>query len=741
MTIPDWSRAFNQLFKRVYDIEQGMYNPSVGTSNSFETIHLGPPGNVITLVATQNSVGNLGATTGTFFSNIFIDVDWDAPADGHAVEYEVEISKKVDDVYQISQTRRCIGTEARIERLEPNSIYGVRVFAINRIGRYSTPSPPSGFIDIATTKDTSIPPAVSDVVVARGATTVVVKWTPLTESQAQDVALGTGSYQVQIAQSDTFAVPDRDETTYSAIIAFNDVNAPGDYFARVRPIDESGNVGPWSTTTSSVNAGGVVDSMIVAGLNAAKITFGEMSGNRIQANTLNANRITTSELTASDITLNGGSFRAGTPPTNGMLINSQGIRLYSGGVVTIALDALTGTGSFTGTISSSTITGGQINGAVFTTSPTGTGKRTQIGGSFQGYVPSQYSVDALGIFTGHSKEYAAAQMTAGAFLNQGDAGWVQWSSPIFLQNPAANPIIFTSAQYAHIRLESAGINHNRNSHIGTRSGTVNIDCDGGNSLIFMLSGAVLRANGTLDIRSFNADTHVKGATNMTMSADNGTVNIYSGVGQTHVSGHGNVYVFSAIGTLNMYSNSSALFLNGYTTAQIFGQAGTRGIVFGAGETNLWTPGESWFNFIHGGYVLAQMRKSGPALDMRLMFPPPSSTDALMRISLVSGQLWYDSSSERYKEGIRNFSDKFDVTSIDKIRTIAYQERDGNTKKLKPHHYMGFSAEQLHEVYPQLVVLNKEEEPTSVLYDKVTVLAIEAIKDLRKRVKELEDARS
>ncbi len=245
-----------------------------------------------------------------------------------------------------------------------------------------------GLSGVTTGLDSTIPPAPTGVVFGRGATTVIVKFNKLNDIPgdplyAPDVANGHGVYEIQVDTANTFATGNfRSMTSTATVVAFNDViTASPSWYVRVRAIDSSGNPSAWSAVTGPTSpAGGVNDSMIVADLSAAKIQFGVMDGDRIDVNTLKAETLETSTLTSADITLNGGSFRAAPGAFNpgvsgvGLLMNSQGIRLYNGATATIVLDAATGNGFFNGNITSTaTITGGTIASGTFSSgSITGT---------------------------------------------------------------------------------------------------------------------------------------------------------------------------------------------------------------------------------------------------------------------------------------------------------------------------------------------------------------------------------
>lgn len=329
-------------------------------------------------------VENVTATPGSFFENIFVDVEWDESASGpDAVSFDVDIAERTTGpVYTILNVFNTGGTNIRINNLKPNFDYGVRVVPVNALGVRAAPP---AWVDFTTGADATVPPAPGGVSVHRGATTVIVKFTGLTEAEAPDVAWGHGTYEVEIDTLNTFNGANyQKQITTATIVAFNDIilELPN-WYARVRAIDSSGNASAWSATAGPLaEAGGVVDQMVVADLSAAKIQFGTMSGDRIAVNTLDAGRIKTSSLTSADITLAGGSFRAGSPPTDGLLINSQGLRLYNGGVATVILDAATGNATFNGSITSgSTIAGSAISGGTITgTSIIGSSIKTAISG-------------------------------------------------------------------------------------------------------------------------------------------------------------------------------------------------------------------------------------------------------------------------------------------------------------------------------------------------------------------------
>lgn len=304
----------------------------------------------------------LNLATGAFYDRTYIDVDWD-PMLNAGGGYHVHVMRKTGPgTYDLPHVVNTYGSSVRVEPLDPNTTYGVKVAAVTALGREGAFTAVS---EITTGQDSTLPPAPVGVTVARGATTVLVKYTPLTKAQAEDVANGQGMYEVEIDTVNTFdSVNYRMQRGTDQIIAFNDIITSANWYARVRAIDSSGNSGTWSAVAGPTEAGGVNDSMMVADLNAAKITAGFLSASRIDAASITVDKLAAGTFTAGVIRLSGSGIIVGGgatgPGFTGFGIDATGIRLYSGGVQTVTLDAATGNATFKGTVDGSTITGSTI---------------------------------------------------------------------------------------------------------------------------------------------------------------------------------------------------------------------------------------------------------------------------------------------------------------------------------------------------------------------------------------------
>lgn len=94
--------------------------------------------------------------------------------------------------------------------------------------------------------------------------------------------------------------------------------------------------------------------------------------------------------------------------------------------------------------------------------------------------------------------------------------------------------------------------------------------------------------------------------------------------------------------------------------------------------------------------------------------------------------WIDNSSIRFKTDIEDF---FSTSSlIDGLRPITYvYANSADTRR-----YLGFVAEEVEQVLPEIVEYDKDGLPEGLSYGRLSVIAIAEIKALRKRVAELEE---
>jgi hypothetical protein len=394
----------SDIFLRLRRLEQNISDPSVVgvvTPNpTFESITIGAGATARIIQAGVSPVTGLSAVPGATDTDIYVDVAWSS-SDNQSITYDVILAYKdqLTNLYTTVTAYPTALSSTRINGLRPGMTYGVRVTAVNILGQRSTQTPSTGWLDFTTGFD-AVPPSKPGGLEARaGVYSVTAYWDEVPDV---DVARAAGMYEIHV---DT--VPDfnsenfRSAFTSATIASFTDMPRGAVFYVRVRAVDASGNVSPWSDVVQSgASIGGTPDDgtitsdkIVTAGLNASVIKFGSMSGDRIQTNSLDAATIKSSSITSSYITVAGnGRILVGTNPYGtGIAIDAIGIRLFSAGQVTVQLNAIDGSSYF----------GGALNAA---------------SGTFIGEL-----VAATGTFFGTVSSYSgtsAAQLTANVFGNE-----------------------------------------------------------------------------------------------------------------------------------------------------------------------------------------------------------------------------------------------------------------------------------------------------------------------------------
>jgi hypothetical protein len=106
-------------------------------------------------------------------------------------------------------------------------------------------------------------------------------------------------------------------------------------------------------------------------------------------------------------------------------------------------------------------------------------------------------------------------------------------------------------------------------------------------------------------------------------------------------------------------------------------------------------------------------------------------DDLYVVGDVDANAFNTTSSRRFKENIRPLNNVMDL--VHKLNGVQF---DWNTKNVKDD--IGLIAEDVYEVIPTIVGKDSNNQINGLEYGKLSALAIEAIKNLDKRVKELEE---
>ena len=110
--------------------------------------------------------------------------------------------------------------------------------------------------------------------------------------------------------------------------------------------------------------------------------------------------------------------------------------------------------------------------------------------------------------------------------------------------------------------------------------------------------------------------------------------------------------------------------------------------------------------------------------------PSSTTTGTDLIVTTAGLFAKKSSSIQYKDNVKALD--FDSSKLDNLRPVSYTYKFDNAPDI------GLIAEEVNEVYPELVNYNEEGKPESVKYDGLSVMLLDEVKALRQEIKELKE---
>jgi hypothetical protein len=100
----------------------------------------------------------------------------------------------------------------------------------------------------------------------------------------------------------------------------------------------------------------------------------------------------------------------------------------------------------------------------------------------------------------------------------------------------------------------------------------------------------------------------------------------------------------------------------------------------------------------------------------------------LKLTSSTGEMTYDTSSARYKDNIRD--SKYGLADVLKIQSRQFEYKDtGNSD-------VGFIAEEMVDIVPELVAIDKEGRPDAVSYDRMTSILVKAIQELKAEVDSL-----
>jgi len=111
-----------------------------------------------------------------------------------------------------------------------------------------------------------------------------------------------------------------------------------------------------------------------------------------------------------------------------------------------------------------------------------------------------------------------------------------------------------------------------------------------------------------------------------------------------------------------------------------------------------------------------------------IYATTSTTSGTNVIVTAGGLFAKDSSSIRYKDNVETLD--FDYSKLDSLRPVSYNYKFDNAPDI------GLIAEEVNEVYPELINYNEEGKPESVKYKSLSVILLNEVTKLRQEVNEL-----
>jgi hypothetical protein len=94
----------------------------------------------------------------------------------------------------------------------------------------------------------------------------------------------------------------------------------------------------------------------------------------------------------------------------------------------------------------------------------------------------------------------------------------------------------------------------------------------------------------------------------------------------------------------------------------------------------------------------------------------------IKINATTGAITYDTSSARYKDNIRDSI--YGLNHVMQMRSTQFEYKDDGRSDV------GFIAEELDSIIPELVVKNKDGQPDAVSYDRMVSVLVKAIQELK-----------
>jgi len=209
------------------------------------------------------------------------------------------------------------------------------------------------------------------------------------------------------------------------------------------------------------------------------------------------------------------------------------------------------------------------------------------------------------------------------------------------------------------------------------------------------------------------------------------------------------YNYAYLGYHNWLYSLNCYYINAGT-----GSAAVPTVTVGDQDTGMYGGGTNILGFSSNGTARWSIDASGdllPAIDgsgvagydvgsasyqvasvraYTLFFTNTASTSGTDLIVTVGGQIAKKTSSIQYKDNVKELV--YDSSKLDKLRPVSYDYKLDNAPDI------GLIAEEVDEVYPELINYDKEGKAESVKYHGLSVMLLDEVTKLRKEIKELKE---
>ena len=101
-----------------------------------------------------------------------------------------------------------------------------------------------------------------------------------------------------------------------------------------------------------------------------------------------------------------------------------------------------------------------------------------------------------------------------------------------------------------------------------------------------------------------------------------------------------------------------------------------------------------------------------------------------------GLIYKYTSSERYKKNIVDAA--LDSSKIYDMRPVEYENNENSKEGDEGKKGFGLIAEEVHELFPELVIYDRAGRPDSISYDRISVLLLMEIKKLKEEIEKLKE---